>query len=163
MATACACCGESANDAVSLLCHPAISICSRCLDWLVEKRDKQERARGGWRVEGFEPIFGVADLAGSINHYAAMGFAIEQLDGSNAFAHRDRGLTIHLAQGASRPTAGALYIHCDDADALAQEWRKAGLEVTGPQDYDYGMREGSHHDHDPNRIRFGSPIRSDPD
>jgi hypothetical protein len=30
--------------------------------------------------------------------------------------------------------------------------------VTGPQDYDYGKREGSVVDPDGNRIRFGSPL-----
>jgi uncharacterized glyoxalase superfamily protein PhnB len=52
---------------------------------------------------------------------------------------------------------GSLYIHCDDANELADEWRKAGLDVTGPKDEEYGKREGSHTDPDGNLIRFGSP------
>jgi hypothetical protein len=32
------------------------------------------------------------------------------------------------------------------------------LEVTGPDDLDYGKREGSHTDPDGNLIRFGSPL-----
>jgi uncharacterized glyoxalase superfamily protein PhnB len=55
-----------------------------------------------------------------------------------------------------------LYLHVDDADQLAAEWRKAGVPVTGPQDYDYGKREGSHLDPDGNKIRFGSPLRHQP-
>jgi uncharacterized glyoxalase superfamily protein PhnB len=161
--TTCTCCGESVNDAVSLYSHPDISICSRCLDWLVAKRDKQDRAHGGWRVAGFEPIFTVADVARSTNHYAKMGFEIDHHDETYAFAHRDKDLTIHLTLDESGPTTSTLYIHCHDADQLAEEWRKAGLEVTGPQDYDYGKREGAHIDPDGNLIRFGSPLRSGQD
>jgi uncharacterized glyoxalase superfamily protein PhnB len=52
-----------------------------------------------------------------------------------------------------------LYMHVDDADQLAAEWRKAGVTVSGPQDYDYGKREGFHVDPDGNELRFGSPLR----
>jgi hypothetical protein len=31
--------------------------------------------------------------------------------------------------------------------------------VVGPEDFDYGKREGFHTDLDGNRIRFGSPLR----
>lgn len=51
-----------------------------------------------------------------------------------------------------------LYIRVDDADQLAAEWRKAGVAVSGPMDYDYGMHEGSHVDPDGNKLRFGSPV-----
>lgn len=57
-------------------------------------------------------------------------------------------------------TPSKLYLHCDDADELADSWRKAGLEVAGPEDYDYGKREGTHTDLDGHVIRFGSPLRS---
>ena len=41
------------------------------------------------------------------------------------------------------PGHGVLYIHCTDADRVAEEWRQAGVEVDGPRDEDYGKREGS--------------------
>ena len=44
-----------------------------------------------------------------------------------------------------------------DVDQLADEWRKAGMEVAGPADQEYGLREASHVDPDDNLIRFGSP------
>lgn len=157
MATPCSCCGETATEAVSLLCHPDVSICSRCLDWLSEKRDKQARSHGGWRAAGFEPIFAVSDLARSTEHYEKMGFAIGHHDEARAFVHRDRDLTIHLRVEASGPTS-TLYIHCPDADEVAEAWRKAGLAVDGPTDRDWGKREGSHVDPDGNLIRFGSPL-----
>jgi uncharacterized glyoxalase superfamily protein PhnB len=55
---------------------------------------------------------------------------------------------------------GVLYIHVDDADQLAENWRKAGMDVTAPENEDYGKREGQHVDPDGNLIRFGSPIPS---
>jgi uncharacterized glyoxalase superfamily protein PhnB len=57
------------------------------------------------------------------------------------------------------PKVGSRYLHVDDADQLADEWRKAGLGVVGPEDYAYGKREGTHTDPDGNLIRFGSPVR----
>jgi hypothetical protein len=33
------------------------------------------------------------------------------------------------------------------------------VDVVGPDDYDYGKREGSHVDPDGNLLRFGSPLR----
>jgi predicted enzyme related to lactoylglutathione lyase len=160
MATTCACCGEE-TETVQLHDHKEIQICYRCLDWLVDKRDKRIRAHGGWQVAGFEPIFRVADISRATDHYAKMGFEIDFHDETYAFAHRDRDLTIHLTlpEGDEVAGAGVLYIGCHDADQVADDWRKAGLEVTGPKDEDYGKREGSHIDPDGNLIRFGSPLR----
>ncbi len=110
------------------------------------------------RVVGFEPCFSVVDVQRAVSHYEQLGFSSSYHDESYAFAHRDN-LTIHLAHG-EQPTAGpgALYIHVDDADRLAEEWRGAGVEVVGPVDQDYGKREGSHVDPDGNLLRFGSPL-----
>jgi catechol 2,3-dioxygenase-like lactoylglutathione lyase family enzyme len=156
----CTCCGETA-ETVQLHAHNEIRICYNCLDWLNRKRDSQIKGHGGgWQVAGFEPIFMVTDITRSTDHYATMGFEIDFHDETYAFAHRDRDLTIHLTLEA-QPAPGKLYIHCDDAGEMAEEWRKAGLEVDGPRDYDYGKREGSHLDPDGNLIRFGSPIRPD--
>ena len=53
-----------------------------------------------------------------------------------------------------------IYIHVDDADELAADWRKAGMEVVDPENQDYGKREGRHADPDGNLIRFGGPPRT---
>jgi predicted enzyme related to lactoylglutathione lyase len=155
----CSCCGKTDEPTVQLHDHREIQICYNCLDWLNTRRAEQIQAHGGWHVSGFEPIFTVSDVERSTDHYAKMGFEISFHDETYAFAHRDRHLTIHLARQQSGDEAGSLYIHCDDADELADEWRKAGLEVTGPKDEEYGKREGSHVDPDGNVIRFGSPLR----
>jgi len=122
---------------------------------------KQQRARAEKAevaVVGVEPIFAVADMSRTVEHYKRLGFTISYHDAGYAFAHRD-DLTIHLA-GVDREhsRAGAIYLHVDDADRLAREWREAGIEITGPEDFEYGKREGSHLDPDGNLIRFGSPL-----
>ncbi len=116
---------------------------------------------GQWLVTGFEPIFKVADVARSVAWFERAGFEVSFHDDTYAFAHRDRDLTIHLAQTKERelPGQGVLYIHCQDAGRVAEEWRGAGIEVDGPRDEDYGKCEGSVTDPDGNVLRFGSPIR----
>jgi predicted enzyme related to lactoylglutathione lyase len=158
----CSCCGEAGSPTVQLHSHREIQICYGCLEWLNAKRDDQMNAHGGgWRVSGFEPIFVVNDVSRSTDHYAKMGFEISFHDETYAFAHRDLNLTIHLrrAESVDTPGGGSLYLHCENADDVADEWRKAGLDVTGPKDEDYGKREGSLSDPDGNLIRFGSPLR----
>lgn len=109
-------------------------------------------------VVGVEPIFVVSDVPRAVEHYKRLGFATSHHDAGYAFAHRNE-LTIHIAGvGANHPGAGAIYLHVDDAD----KWRNADIEVTGPQDFEYGKREGSHLDPDGNLIRFGSPLRPPP-
>jgi hypothetical protein len=113
------------------------------------------------RVVSVEPIFVVSDVGGAVTHFRALGFTTSHHDEGYAFAQRNE-LTIHLAgPGVDRQRVGrgSIYMHVDDADALADEWRNAGIEFVEPQDFDYGKREGSHQDPDGNLIRFGSPLR----
>jgi catechol 2,3-dioxygenase-like lactoylglutathione lyase family enzyme len=113
------------------------------------------------RVVSVEPIFVVSDVTRALAHYEQLGFSTSHHDEGYAFAHRN-DLTIHLAGPGVDPERvgrGAIYMHVDDADALADEWRGAGVEFVEPTDFDYGKREGSHEDPDGNLIRFGSPLR----
>jgi ketosteroid isomerase-like protein len=127
---------------------------------VASKLDKDAAARGSAvRIVDVEPIFSVADVERALDHYRRLGFTTSNHDETYAFAHRD-DLTIHLAQADdTTPGAGALYLHVDDADELADAWRTAGMQVVGPDDYYYGKREGSHTDCDGNLLRFGSPLR----
>jgi uncharacterized glyoxalase superfamily protein PhnB len=166
MTTRCSCCGEAVEESVRLLSHREVAICYRCLDWLNTRRARQVAARGGWAAVGVDPIFTVADVVRSVDHYQRLGFETSHHDETYAFAHRGGNLTIHLAQADvdvdadadAGPRVGSLYLHVDDADQLADDWRKAGLGVVGPEDTTYGKREGSHTDPDGNLIRFGSPL-----
>ena len=157
----CSCCGKMRDQRwVSLLSHRDIVICYDCLDWLNARRRRQVAALGGGAaIAGYEPAFSVADVGRAVDHYQRLGFRTSHHDETYAFAHRD-DLTIHLAHaGEGEPGGGSvLYLHVDDADQLAAEWRKAGLAVSGPEDYDYGKREGFHIDPDGNKLRFGSPL-----
>jgi hypothetical protein len=148
------------EESVHLLSHSDVAICYRCLDWLNTRRARQVAAHGGWTAVGLEPIFTVVDVERSVNHYQRLGFETSHHDKTYAFAHRGDNLTIHPAQadGDAGPKVGSLYLHVDDADQLADEWRKAGLGVVGPEGYAYRKREGSHTDPDGNLIRFGSPV-----
>jgi len=127
------------------------------------KRERATAATSTVRVVGHEPCFQVADVARAVGHYQLLGFTVSFHDENYAFAHRDN-LTIHLAHSEDPTTTGpsALYIHVDDADRLAADCRAAGAEVIGPDDYEYGKREGSHRDADGNLLRFGSPLRRSP-
>ena len=116
---------------------------------------------GVQRVVSVEPIFVVSDVPRAVAHYKQLGFSTSHHDEGYAFAHRNE-LTIHLAGPSVDPERvgrGSIYMHVEDADHLADEWRKTGVEVTGPEDFDWGKREGRHTDPDGNLIRFGSPLR----
>ena len=113
------------------------------------------------RVVSVEPIFVVSDVPQAVAHYEKLGFSTSHHDEGYAFAHRDE-LTIHLAGPGvdlERVGRGSIYMHVDDADALAEEWAGSGVDCVQPQDFEYGKREGSHQDPDGNLIRFGSPLR----
>ena len=116
----------------------------------------QARASQVFSLDDPEPIFTVTFPGPRTT--TQNGIRSHHPDETYAFAHRDRDLTIHLTlEGQAAP--GKVYIHCEDAAQLAEEWRKAGIDVAGPVGEDYGKREGSHVDPDGNLIRFGSQIR----
>lgn len=127
----------------------------RASEW---KRERAATSASTVRVVGHEPCFAVADVRRAVGYYERLGFTISYHDETYAFAHRDN-LTIHLAHSEEPAGASALYIHVDDADQLAEDWRAAGMDVVGPNDHDYGKREGSLRDPDGNLLRFGSPLR----
>ena len=110
------------------------------------------------------PIFPVHDLDRALEHYARLGFGVRAWAGGDyGFAVRD-GLEIHL--GMTKPDdrrTGTAYLFVDDADALAAEWRAAGVEVHDPEDTEWGQHEGVMVDPDGNTIRFGSPVRATDD
>jgi predicted enzyme related to lactoylglutathione lyase len=110
------------------------------------------------RIVQVDPIFAVSDIPRAVEHYKRLGFEISYYDEGYAFAQR-KGLSLHLdSTHRPSPGGGLLYLHVDDADELAAEWRAAGAEVTEPRDFPWGKHEGSHTDPDGNTIRFGSPL-----
>jgi uncharacterized glyoxalase superfamily protein PhnB len=101
-------------------------------------------------------------VARSAAWFARAGFDVSFHDDTYALAHRELDLTVHLAEadGDEVPGHGVLYLHCQDADRMAHEWAQAGIRVDGPEDRDYGKREGSVTDPDGNVIRFGAPRKA---
>ncbi len=147
---------------VRLRSHPDQPICHDCLAGLNGQRDGQlQLLSESWLATGFDPIVNVSDMARSVAWFEKAGFEVSLHDDTYGFARRRRDLTIHLMThvAVGPPVRSALYIHCQDADRVAEEWRRAGLEVEGPRDEGHGKREGSVADPDGNLIRFGSPIR----
>jgi hypothetical protein len=162
VAVTCVCCSSSVDWWVRLRSHPDQPICHDCLGGLNAQRDGQlQLSSASWVVTGFEPIFKVADLKFSVAWFERAGFEVSFHDDTYAFAHRERDLTIHLAQAIEEDAVGhgAVYLQCQDADRVAEEWSRAGIVVNGPRDEEYGKREGSVADPDGNVIRFGSPLR----
>lgn len=166
---ACACC-EQPLSAGFVRLWPAtdIRVCYDCLDWMNAQRDLQQRSASEVRVVGYEPIFRVLDVPAAAEHYQALGFRTELHDDTYAFASLGP-LTLHLALEGGEGWPGyrpdghmtsVLYLHVEDADRLAAQWREASMTVHGPMDEDYGKREGQHVDPDGNLLRFGSPIRN---
>jgi catechol 2,3-dioxygenase-like lactoylglutathione lyase family enzyme len=156
----CTCCEETVQAWVTLWSRPDIPICYDCLDYLNSRRARQLAILGGVQpLAGFDPVFSVRDLNRAVDHYQRLGFTTEHHDETYAFA-RWGNLVIHLAHDESDVhTTSTLYLHVDDADELAAAWRRAGMEVVGPDNQDYGKREGRHVDPDGNLIRFGGPPR----
>ena len=158
----CSCCGKVPETGyVTLFSHRDIAICYWCLDGLDNQRRRKIYGHtGGWHLVGDEPIFKVADVPRALEHYTKLGFEVSAHDETYAFASREDRVTIHLTHDDGDGLGpSALYLHVDDAQAVAREWRLAGLEVEGPENQDYGKCEGSHTDPDGNVIRFGGPIR----
>ncbi len=158
----CSCCGKTPETGcVRLHNNRDVVICYWCLDGLNGQRRRQIKATGQVLLNRVKPIFGVDDVARAIDHYKRLGFETALHDETYGFAEWDGQLTIHLTHSddPDRSTVGGLYLHVDDAAELADQWRTAGMYVEGPEDFDYGKREGSHTDPDGNVIRFGSPLR----
>lgn len=112
-------------------------------------------------IERAVPIFPVADLAAAFDHYRRLGFATRPYAGGGyGYVTRD-GVELHLTETRRldpKTTTSAAYLYVDDADALAAEWRDAGVHVHPPRDTEWGKHEGAHVDPDGNLLRFGSPM-----
>jgi Glyoxalase/Bleomycin resistance protein/Dioxygenase superfamily len=110
------------------------------------------------RVRAISPILPVQDLRRSMRHYEQLGFAVRTYNsGEYGFAVRD-GIEIHLGVTADPAATSSAYLFVDDVDELAASWRTVGVTVRGPEDAEWGKREGAVVDHDGNVLRFGSPL-----
>ena len=106
------------------------------------------------------PVFSTSDLGRWLDHYRALGFAVERYGDEYGFAVLD-GVELHVTVNPDhdpRRTAGCAYLHVDDADELYARWSAApGGRAIAPVDASYGLREGAQIDPDGNLLRYGSP------
>ncbi len=110
-------------------------------------------------LERIAPIFAVRNLDEASAYYVRLGFEVQAYAaGGYGYAVRD-GIEIHLGMVPEDDHRSAsAYVFVDDTDALAAEWRAAGAEVHGPEDTEWGRREGALIDVDGNVMRFGAPL-----
>ena len=121
-------------------------------------RPRPIRLRGVGSLKRVAPIFPVRDVPAALAYYERLGFAVREYRGGGyGFATRD-GIEIHLGLAQQDNARASAYLFVEDADALANEWESAGVEVHRPVDCEWGQHEGAHVDPDGNVIRFGSPI-----
>lgn len=105
------------------------------------------------------PIFAVHELTAALEYYGRLGFTVREYKpgAGYGFASRD-GIEIHLGVPSGAFQSSSAYLFVDDSDALAAEWRSAGVDVHHPEDTEWGQHEGAVVDPDGNVIRFGSPV-----
>ncbi len=113
------------------------------------------------------PIFPVTSLVDALAYYRRLGFGVRHWhSGGYGFVTFD-GAEIHLGVEPDLDTRkdrrGSAYLFVEDADKLAETWLAAGGDVRPPQDTEWGEHEGVLVDPDGNVIRFGSPMKADPE
>jgi Ser/Thr protein kinase RdoA (MazF antagonist) len=121
------------------------------------------------RLSSFSPVFPVRDLRRALDHYAALGFAVQPYQDGDFYGFADRdGVGLHLSSEHDHEPdhehSGVAYLYVSDADALYAQWARPGVGGLTRRvgDTEYQLREGSHVDPDGNLIRFGSPMPGQP-
>lgn len=116
---------------------------------------------GPVRLVAVAPVFSSANVADWLDHYRALGFAVEAHDDEYGFAVMG-AVQLHVSRNPDHDpltTAGCAYLYVDDADVLWRKWSTVPRgNNTQPVDTDYGLREGAHIDPDGNLLRYGSAL-----
>ena len=111
-------------------------------------------------LHGIAPCFSVRDVAAALAFYDRLGFATRVYE-HGGYGYATLGaVEIHLGTRSkgSNIVPSTAYLFVDDADAWAEQWIAAGVDVGGPEDTDWSRREGVIIDPDGNILRFGSPL-----
>jgi predicted enzyme related to lactoylglutathione lyase len=114
------------------------------------------------------PVLPVRDVSAALAHYRRLGFGAkaygETSPSGPIYGFVSWGaVELHLALAREldpEKTTSACYLYVNDANALYEAWRGAGVggRLTEPQDTPYGLREFVHSDPDGNLLRVGSPL-----
>jgi hypothetical protein len=114
------------------------------------------------------PVLPVRSVSAALEHYRKLGFTGDAY-GEKAGTDPIYGflswgpVELHLTRVPDldpKTTTSACYLYVEDADALYEAWRAAGVEgrFVAPTDTPYGLRELAHVDPDGNLLRAGSPL-----
>lgn len=104
------------------------------------------------------PVLATTDMEASLTFWAAAGFDVAPYDDSFAIA-TGHGTEIHLAATTEPvPDVCGVYLQFADISAIHTEWLEAGLDVSDPDDEEWGMREFTVIDPSGNTIRVGQNI-----
>jgi catechol 2,3-dioxygenase-like lactoylglutathione lyase family enzyme len=114
--------------------------------------------------ERVAPVIPVRDVDAAVERYRRLGFQVEMYGGPTRYAFVDRGpVSMHLHGWTGWNRTGAIvYLYVSDADALHEEWSRAGVDgrLSDPFDTDYGLREFEYTDPEGTLHRVGSPLVS---
>ncbi len=115
------------------------------------------------------PVLQVADLMVSVEFYNRLGFATNGTWGEPAtFAITQRGdvsIALQLLRADRMPvnTHWAAYIYVDDAEAVHQEFKTAGIEIVrAPEEAFYGCLDFDVADPDGHLLAFGQDLDPEP-
>jgi hypothetical protein len=115
------------------------------------------------------PVLPVRNVAVALARFSRLGFAAKAYGPAGAadpvygFVSADK-IELHLARVPELdPLANtsAVYLYCDDADALYAAWSRAdvGGRFHAPEDTEYDLREFAYVDPDGNLLRVGAPLK----
>ncbi len=111
------------------------------------------------------PVLRSGDYATSRSFYTlTLGFSLSEEGGTpprfGIFKRGAATLFIDAWQGADPEPSPAwrAYFHTGDVDALAKEFTTKGVDLEGPRDTVYGMREIAIRDPDGNLLCFGQDL-----
>jgi catechol 2,3-dioxygenase-like lactoylglutathione lyase family enzyme len=118
--------------------------------------------------ERYHAVLCVSDLAASITFYTAkLGFSLDfTLSEPSSFAGVSFGdnAQLFLQKRPPQPDGCGLYYVVDNADAMCDRCRSAGLIIAAePADRDYGLRDFSVRDPDGYYLTFGHRLDSPPE
>jgi uncharacterized glyoxalase superfamily protein PhnB len=117
------------------------------------------------RFTGLTPTLYTRDIRGSVDFYVnTLGFERDgPVGGGVAFVRRDAVAIMFAWPNVHMPfetpvMTGALYIHCENVDAIWEQVKDAARVCYPVEDFDYGMREFAIFDNNGYLLQFGEEI-----
>ena len=102
-----------------------------------------------------------------LDRYRKLGFKVHGYEGGARYGFADRdNVSLHITESDEhdpKRSAATVYLYVSNADAVHDEWTRAGVEgrFGDPFDAEWGLREFTYVDLDGTLHRVGSPLASD--